>query len=133
IVAEKAKQKSLKLIFKLGDNIDFCTADSVRLKQILVNLLSNAIKFTEQGSVTLQVTIKAQRIYFAVSDTGIGLSHKNLNKLFKPFPQITNHHESTGLGLTLSKKLAQLHGGDITVSSTLGKGSCFTLNMPQHQ
>ncbi len=133
MVAEKAKQKGLKLIFKLGNNIDFCTADSVRLKQILVNLLSNAIKFTEQGSVTLQVTIKAQRIYFAVSDTGIGISQNNLSKLFQPFPQITNHYESTGLGLTLSQKLAQLHGGDITVSSTLGKGSCFTLNLPQHQ
>jgi signal transduction histidine kinase len=133
IVAEKAKQKGLKLILKLGNNIDFCTADSVRLKQILVNLLSNAIKFTEQGSVTLQVTIKAQRIYFAVSDTGIGISQNNLSKLFQPFPQITNHYESTGLGLTLSQKLAQLHGGDITVSSTLGKGSCFTLNLPQHQ
>jgi signal transduction histidine kinase len=132
IVAEKAKQKGLKLILKLGENIDFCTADSVRLKQILVNLLSNAIKFTEKGSVTLQVTVKAKRIYFAVSDTGIGISAKNLNKLFKPFPQITNHHESTGLGLTLSKKLAQLHGGDITVNSTLGQGSCFTLNLPQH-
>lgn len=133
MVAEKAKQKGLKLIFKLGNNIDFCTADSVRLKQILVNLLSNAIKFTEQGSVTLQVSIKAQRIYFAVSDTGIGISQNNLSKLFQPFPQITNHYESTGLGLTLSQKLAQLHGGDITVSSTLGKGSCFTLNLPQHQ
>jgi signal transduction histidine kinase len=133
IVAEKAKQKGLELIFKLGDNIDFCTADSVRLKQILVNLLSNAIKFTEQGSVTLQVTVRAKRIYFAISDTGIGIAANNLNKLFQPFPQITNHHESTGLGLTLSKKLAQLHDGDITVNSTLGKGSCFTLNIPQHQ
>jgi signal transduction histidine kinase len=132
IVAEKAKQKGLVLIFKLENKIDFCTADSVRLKQILVNLLSNALKFTEKGSVTLEVKLKGKRICFSVRDTGIGISAQNLSKLFQPFPQITNHHESTGLGLTLSKKLAQLHGGDITVSSTVGKGSCFTLDMPLH-
>ncbi len=133
IVAEKAKQKGLEFIFKLGDNIDFCTADSVRLKQILVNLLSNAIKFTEEGSVTLKVELKQDLLYFAVIDTGMGISAENRTKLFKPFPQITSHHESTGLGLALSRKLAQLHGGDITVTSELGKGSCFTLCMPQHQ
>ncbi|BAZ43389.1 GAF sensor signal transduction histidine kinase [Chondrocystis sp. NIES-4102] len=133
MVAEKANQKGLQLNFKLAENIDFCTADSLRLKQILVNLLSNAIKFTEKGSITLQVTLQGERIYFAVNDTGIGIAKNNLTKLFQPFPQITTHHESTGLGLTLSKKLAQLHGGDITVTSVLGKGSCFTLDIPQHQ
>lgn len=133
ILADKAKEKGLELNFKLGDNIDFCTADSVRLKQILVNLLSNAIKFTNEGSVTLEVQLKEDRLYFAVIDTGMGISSNNITKLFKPFPQITNHHESTGLGLALSRKLAQLHGGDITVTSELDKGSCFTLDMPQHQ
>lgn len=133
IVAEKANQKGLQLNFKLSENIDFCTADSLRLKQILVNLLSNAIKFTEKGSITLQVNLQGERIYFAVHDTGIGIAKNNLAKLFQPFPQITTHQESTGLGLTLSKKLAQLHSGDITVTSVVGKGSCFTLDIPQHQ
>ena len=133
IVAEKAKQKGLELILKLGDNIDFCTADSVRLKQILVNLLSNAVKFTDEGSVILQVKLRQDLLYFAVIDTGMGISTENRDKLFKPFPQITNHPESTGLGLALSRKLAQLHGGDITVTSEIGKGSCFTLYIPQHQ
>ncbi|WP_019508675.1 hybrid sensor histidine kinase/response regulator [Pleurocapsa sp. PCC 7319] len=133
IVADQAKQKGLELIYEQGDNIDFCTADSIRLKQILVNLLSNAIKFTNEGSIILQVQLEQDLLYFAVIDTGIGISTENLSKLFKPFPQITNHHESTGLGLALSQKLAQLHGGDITVTSKLGKGSCFTLWLPQHQ
>ncbi|WP_229640144.1 sensor histidine kinase [Waterburya agarophytonicola] len=133
IVKEKAQQKGLNFSLDLDKNIDFCTADSLRLKQVLINLLSNAIKFTDRGSITLQVRLKDQFLYFAVIDTGTGISAKNMTKLFKPFPQITSHHESTGLGLTLSRKLAQLHGGDIIVTSELGKGSCFTLSIPQYQ
>lgn len=133
IVEEKAKAKGLKLILDLAQDIDFCIADSLRLKQILINLLSNAIKFTEQGSVKLQVTLAKGTLYFAVIDTGTGISAKNITKLFKPFPQITSHHESTGLGLALSLKLAKLHGGDITVASKLNHGSSFTLSIPQYQ
>lgn len=129
-VADKAQAKELTLNYHLADGIDFCKADSMRLKQILINLLSNAIKFTEHGSVTLKVSLKEDQLHFAVIDTGIGISKQNLIKLFHPFPQISNHHENTGLGLTLSKKLAELHGGDITVVSELGKGSCFTLIIP---
>ena len=133
ILAEKAKAKGLELSFELEDEIDFCVADSMRLKQILINLLSNAIKFTEQGSITLKVRRQEDYLYFAVVDTGSGISAENIAKLFKPFPQISNHHENTGLGLTLSKKLAQLHGGDITVTSEPGKGSCFTLMIPTNR
>ena len=133
IVEEKAKGKGLELILDLKENIDFCIGDSLRLKQILINLLSNAIKFTDRGSITLRVTMEKDLLHFAVIDTGTGISAKNITKLFKPFPQITSHHESTGLGLALSRKLAQLHGGDITVTSELGKGSCFTLSIPQYQ
>jgi signal transduction histidine kinase len=132
IVSEKAREKQLELSLKLGDSIDFCMADSVRLKQILVNLLSNGVKFTAKGSVTLQVDLKEDTLYFAVIDTGIGISTANLEKLFQPFQQLTNHHEGTGLGLALSRKLAQLHGGDITVTSEIDKGSCFTLHIPRH-
>ena len=133
IVADRAKEKGLELNYKLEDNIDFCTADSLRIKQILINLLSNAIKFTNEGSIALEVKFRDGQLYFAVTDTGVGISEANIAKLFKPFPQISNHHDSTGLGLTLSKKIAQLHGGDITVASKLGEGSCFTLRIPQHQ
>jgi signal transduction histidine kinase len=131
IVSQKAEDKGLKLILELADDVDFCTADPVRLKQILVNLIYNGIKFTDRGSVTLQVSLDDKFIKFAVIDTGIGISEANLQKLFQPFQQIKRHHEGTGLGLVLSRKLAQLHGGDIVVTSQEGKGSCFKLLLPK--
>lgn len=135
MVQEKARIKGLKLILKLDKQIDFCVADKLRLKQILVNLLSNAVKFTEVGSVTLQVESPSQMLAFAVIDTGIGISPDNQQKLFQPFQQIkTSIHrrdKGTGLGLALSRKLARLHGGDIKLTSTVGKGSCFTLYIPR--
>ena len=133
MLQEKARKKGLKLDLQLQDGINFCTADSSCLKQILINLLSNAIKFTDEGSITLKVTRHEDWLHFAVIDTGTGISAENITKLFKPFPRISNHRENTGLGLTLSRKQAQLHGGDITVTSELGRGSCFTLTIPQHQ
>ncbi|NJL52935.1 MAG: sensor histidine kinase, partial [Hydrococcus sp. SU_1_0] len=128
---ERPSKKGLELNFDLGDDIDFCTADSRCLRQILINLLSNAVKFTEEGTITLQIKQDAEYINFAVIDTGTGISSKNMAKLFKPFPQISNLQESTGLGLALSRKLARLHGGDIVATSEIGKGSCFTLSIPR--
>ena len=130
-VEEKAAQKNLKLELDLEDELDFCVADSRCLRQILINLLSNAVKFTEHGSITLRVKQDRESIYFAVIDTGVGISAENIDKLFKPFPQISNHRESTGLGLALSRKLARLHDGDLVAISSLGEGSCFTLSIPQ--
>ena len=128
---EKAEQKGLHLSLELDNDVDFCTADSRCLRQILTNLLSNAIKFTDRGSVTLKVKNNGDFLDFAVIDTGSGISATNQSKLFKPFPQISNRQDSTGLGLTLSRKLARLHGGDITVTSELDRGSCFTLSIPR--
>ena len=140
MVQGKAKEKELDLVLNIAENVDFCVADSLRLKQILINLLSNAVKFTERGSITLQVTKTAQKLLFSVADTGIGISQENCQKLFKPFQQINTpihrKHKGTGLGLALSLKLAQLHGGDITLVSQEGKGSCFTVSLPlviEHQ
>lgn len=129
MLEQQAKEKDIDLILNLEDDIDFCFADRVRLRQILVNLISNAVKFTDRGSVTLNVKIRGNMLYFEVIDTGIGISPANINKLFQPFQQINHHPEGTGLGLTLSRKLARLHGGDITVTSEVGKGSCFTLSI----
>jgi signal transduction histidine kinase len=128
---KKAQQKALELNFDLAADLDFCTADSRCLRQILINLLSNAIKFTDNGTVTLRVRQDAEFLYFAVIDTGTGISAENMTKLFQPFPQISNHQESTGLGLALSRKLARLHHGDILATSELGQGSCFTLSIPR--
>ena len=135
IVEEKARQKGLKLNLDIDRNVDFCLADKLRLQQILVNLLSNAVKFTQQGSVTLRITPQGTNLQFSVIDTGIGISAANQKRLFQPFQQIKNSacrdEKGTGLGLALSRKLAILHGGDITLTSTEGKGSCFTLYLPR--
>lgn len=135
IVEEKARQKGLKLNLDIDREVDFCLADKLRLQQILVNLLSNAVKFTQEGSVTLQITPQGQNLQFSVIDTGIGISEANQKKLFQPFQQIKNYacreEKGTGLGLALSRKLAILHGGDIILTSTEGKGSCFALYIPR--
>jgi signal transduction histidine kinase len=134
MVQSRAKEQGLALKLELGEGVGICMADQKRLKQILINLLSNAIKFTEEGSVTLRVEGDHQELRFSVIDTGIGISPHHQTQLFQPFSQIPNplsrKHKGTGLGLALSKKLAQLHGGDITLRSQVGQGSCFTLHLP---
>lgn len=135
IVQERAKQQGLELLLDIDQEVDFCVADHRCLKQILLNLLSNAIKFTETGSVTLKVSKNKKMLEFAVIDTGIGIKEDDQKKLFEAFSQINTHlhrqHKGTGLGLALSRKLARLHGGDITLASAEGRGSCFTLHLPR--
>ena len=135
IIEEKARRKGLKLNLDIDREVDFCLADKLRLQQILVNLLSNAVKFTQEGSVTLRIIPQGENLQFSVIDTGIGISEANQKKLFQPFQQIKNsacrEEKGTGLGLALSRKLAILHGGDIILTSTEGKGSCFTLYIPR--
>ncbi|MGB3692352.1 MAG: GAF domain-containing sensor histidine kinase [Spirulinaceae cyanobacterium] len=137
LVQEKAKEEGLELLLEIEPGITTCKADQRRLKQILVNLLSNAVKFTESGSITLKVARNEQGMIFSVIDTGIGISETNQKKLFQPFTQIESHlnrkHKGTGLGLALSRKLARLHGGDITLSSQPGQGSCFAVSLPLQQ
>ncbi|PSF36683.1 histidine kinase [Aphanothece hegewaldii CCALA 016] len=134
IVQGKAEQQGLVIDLKIAKNVDFCYADQQRLKQILINLLSNAIKFTEKGSVTLEVARPKNSITFSIIDTGIGITKVDQEKLFQPFQQIksslSRKHKGTGLGLALSQKLAQLHGGKITLVSEVGQGSCFTVEIP---
>ena len=115
-------------------------ADPKRLKQILVNLLHNAVKFTpEEGSVTLEVQADAAQglMRFSITDTGIGIGPENQQKLFKPFVQVdsslSRQYEGTGLGLTLVKKLVEMHGGRVELQSEPGKGSCFTFVLPWNQ
>ncbi len=134
IVQPKASEQNIDLILKVSDNISFCTVDQRKIKQILINLLSNAIKFTEKGSVTLRVDKLERVLTFCVIDTGIGIKKEDQKKLFQPFQQIhsplSRKHKGTGLGLALSRKLAQLHQGNLTLTSEYGKGSCFTLELP---
>lgn len=137
----KTSEKGLGLLLDCtGVQHENVISDSHRLKQILVNVLGNAIKFTEKGSITVAVMTKADpsiknAVYVEVSikDTGIGITQTNLVKLFKPFTQADNSIEKqfggTGLGLSISKQLAALLGGDISVSSEIGKGSIFTVKI----
>ncbi|NJL83141.1 MAG: HAMP domain-containing histidine kinase [Chloroflexaceae bacterium] len=135
MVGEWAQQEKLELQLAIDEDLGFCLADQRRLKQILVNLLSNAIKFTDKGGlISLKVDSDQQWVFFTVKDTGVGIKEEDLPKLFQPFIQLKNplgkKYRGTGLGLTLSRQLAQLHGGDLTVVSQEGKGSCFTLYIP---
>jgi len=135
IVREQATRRGLDLSLTVSPNASTCLADKRRLVQILLNLLSNAIKFTDTGSVTLAVDKTETSVQFLVTDTGIGIPESELSKLFQPFQQldsgIDRKYQGTGLGLALSQKLAQLHGGEITVKSTPEQGSCFMLSLPR--
>ena len=119
-------------IFPLPDKI---YSEPLRLKQILINLCSNAIKFTEQGSVRLSMKYNAelQCLDFVVTDTGIGLTSLQIDKIFNPFTQAdsttTRKYGGTGLGLSLSKQLVELLGGTLKVESSLGKGSIFRFSV----
>ena len=129
-VKEQALKKQLKLAFRLNDQMATVKVDPKRLKQILVNLLTNAVKFTESGSrVSLDVTVddEAGAVHFVVQNSGIGIAREGLAQLFQPFVQLDSRlnrqHEGTGLGLALVRRLAELHGGSVTVESEPGKGS----------
>lgn len=134
LVEAKAQEANLSLKLKIEPGIGICYVDEELIKQILVNLLSNAIKFSENGQISLQVKQQEKLLSFAVTDTGIGIAASELDKLFQPFQQLNNpvnrQQKGTGLGLAISRKLARLHGGDITVTSQVGQGSCFTLQLP---
>ncbi|PLZ93703.1 hybrid histidine kinase/response regulator HrmK [Fischerella thermalis] len=137
LVKEKAANKGLKLSLELDPNVNTLLADSLRLKQMLLNLLSNALKFTTNGTVGLQVKSNNSWIYFTVWDTGTGISKKHQAELFQPYFQIPNsvvsQNEGTGLGLVVTRKLAELHGGSVEVESELGGGSRFTIVLPLRQ
>lgn len=107
-------------------------ADYQKLQQILFNLLSNAIKFTPpNGVIKIKATQTKTHTIISIEDNGIGISQENLDKIFDKFEQFTNSNEaSTGLGLTITKELAKLHNGEISVNSEVNKGSKFTLSIP---
>jgi len=112
--------------------------DATKLRQCLLNLLSNACKFTKNGAVNVEFDRRrhngVEQLFITVRDTGIGMSPEHLSRLFQPFvqadPTITAQYGGTGLGLTITRRLTQLLGGDVSVVSELGKGSAFTLHVP---
>lgn len=108
--------------------------DNVKLRQILTNLVSNAVKFTEQGTISITLSVVGSWMEIAVSDTGIGIKEEDLHKLFIAYGRIedakTKRHEGMGLGLSISRNLAALLGGTISVTSIYGKGTTFVMSLP---
>ena len=133
-----AERRGNALELRCADDVRWIRADLTRVRQVLLNLMSNAAKFTENGRVILEVerTVVngAPWMQFRVRDTGIGLSHEQLGKLFKAFAQAdastTRKYGGTGLGLAISRQLCQMMGGEVTVDSALGQGSVFTVLLP---
>ncbi|PHS73416.1 MAG: response regulator receiver protein [Cycloclasticus sp.] len=140
LFASRAQSKNLELCLDLPtDQIYIIQSDPTRLRQVVSNVLNNAIKFTSDGHVTLsakiQVTEKnASFVEISISDTGIGIPEKSLDKIFAPFSQvdakIANDYGGTGLGLTIVKRMVELMGGSVSVTSTLDEGSCFKIILP---
>jgi len=135
VLSERAQSKGLSLTLNNQGMPNWVMGDSLRIKQILINLLSNAVKFTDQGEVSLTMCHSESKLQFVVTDTGIGMSAPALARVFSAFEQAdtstTRQFGGTGLGLTISRHLARLMGGDITVTSSPGIGSSFTLTLPQ--
>jgi two-component sensor histidine kinase len=145
----KANDKGLHLLFERTPEVpQYVRTDEVKLRQVLINLLSNAIKFTKAGRVSVRVSVvsgqwsvekqrttdNGQRtLQFEVEDTGSGIAPDELDSIFKAFVQAKatqKFQEGTGLGLTIARSFVQLMGGDINVSSQLGKGTVFEFNIP---
>ncbi len=137
LVKEKALRHSIKTFIYHDERIKEVVADELKLKQILFNLLSNAVKFTPDGGKVGVVTREMENWYrISVWDTGIGIKKEDLRKLFKEFSQVENpytkKYKGTGLGLALSRRLVEMHGGFIKVTSVYGKGSTFSVFLPKN-
>jgi CheY-like chemotaxis protein/nitrogen-specific signal transduction histidine kinase len=131
----RARQKAITLEVRGEEHLpDRAVLDPTRTRQILLNLLSNAVKFTEAGHVRLHIEPRPGAIRFRIEDTGPGLDESQIARLFQPFSQVGGSHakrrEGTGLGLAISQHLARLMGAQITVESTPGVGSVFTVEIP---
>jgi signal transduction histidine kinase len=124
----------VSLVFEEPPDVPRLYTDDKKLSQILRNFISNALKFTPRGEVRVAARLTGDRITFSVADTGIGIAPEHLEALFQDFVQvdapIQKRLRGTGLGLSLSRKLALLLGGDVAVESTLGQGSTFSVTLP---
>ncbi|WP_082086918.1 hybrid sensor histidine kinase/response regulator [Teredinibacter purpureus] len=134
LVAPMAEPKPVRLINALSPRMPRVLADEARLEQILINLISNAIKYTAEGFVTISGEVQSSHIRISVEDSGIGIDPDQLEAIFFPFQrtEIVNEHyiEGTSLGLTVCRKLVELHNGKIEVRSALGSGSEFIFDLP---
>jgi signal transduction histidine kinase len=134
VIEPLARQKKLAFRVSVPDAPIRMTSDVDKVRQILVNLAGNAVKFTDAGEVCLQLERGDGEVRYTIRDTGIGIARVDMDRLFKPFAQLdtglTRRHGGTGLGLYISRSLADLLGGRIEVESEPKKGSAFTLILP---
>jgi signal transduction histidine kinase len=141
LVRERAQRHGIALSLdvdpQLGDGTGQIRADERKFKQIMLNLLSNAVKFTpDGGKIGVRAMLANGALEVAVSDTGIGIAKEDQEAVFEEFRQVgrhyTNKQEGTGLGLALTKRFVELHGGTLRLESELGHGSTFTFTIPRH-
>ena len=135
LVRERAMRRAITLEVAVDDRLGALRGDERKVKQVLLNLLANAIKFTpEGGRVEVRAAVANGVAEIAVSDTGVGIAAEDQEAVFEEFRQVgtdyAKKHEGTGLGLTLSRKFVELHGGKIWVKSQVGQGSTFTFTLP---
>ncbi|NDJ86651.1 MAG: hypothetical protein GYB66_12250 [Chloroflexi bacterium] len=128
------KDKTVKLVLQIDNELPEIQADPIRLQQICNNLLSNAAKFTDEGSITLRAVAENGSIHISVTDTGMGISDDKLDLIFERFRQAdqssTRKAGGTGLGLDITRRLVHMHGGEINVESEVGVGSTFSFTIP---
>ena len=133
-VAPMARLKGLKLAIAYPADLPAMESDPRRVRQILINLLGNAVKFTDVGEVRFDLAVAGETLRFSVSDTGPGIASEDIGRLFQDFTQLdassTRKFGGSGLGLALSRRLARLIGGDVTLASKVGEGSTFVLELP---
>jgi signal transduction histidine kinase len=137
LVKERAQRHELSLKLECSDTLGVIHGDERKFKQIMLNLLSNAVKFTPAGgTVTVAARRENEALAVSVKDTGVGIAPEDQKVIFDEFRQVGNDYtrkaEGTGLGLTLTKRFIELHGGTISVDSAPGKGSTFTFTLPAH-
>ena len=136
MMSVRAHEKNLQLLVDQTSEFPrFIVGDEARLRQMLINLLGNALKFTRQGGVTLRLGTRpnaVEHLVIEVEDTGCGIAPENQQRIFEPFVQLGEQGDSkgTGLGLTITRQFVELMGGQLSLESTLGKGSLFRIELP---
>jgi signal transduction histidine kinase len=134
MVEPLARAKGIAIGATVQPGLPLMQSDEAKVRQILLNLLSNAVKFTRQGRISLDLRLHDEHMQWSVVDTGVGISSGDLDRVFEPFQQVGHTHThrapGTGLGLSVSRQLARLLGGEVTATSELGVGSTFVVRLP---
>ncbi|CAG0972532.1 two-component system, cell cycle sensor histidine kinase DivJ [Anaerolineae bacterium] len=128
------RSKGLELKIQIAPDLPLVEIDARRIRQVLLNIISNAAKFTLQGAITLRTETYHEKVVIAVQDTGVGMRPEDLSKIFEEFQQVDNPLQDavsgTGLGMPISRRFIQLHGGDMWIESQVGKGTTVYFNLP---